>query len=42
MIENIKNNCEVTSVLFPLPSESGNIKYMGYDYELKEIKVNEW
>lgn len=41
MIENIKNNCEVTSVLFPLPSESGNIKYMGYDYELKEIKVNE-
>ena len=41
MIENIKKNCEVNRVQFPIPSENGNIKYMGYNYELKEIKVNE-
>lgn len=41
MIENIKRNCDISRIQFPIPSENGNIKYMGYNYELKEIKVNE-
>ena len=41
MIENIKRNCEISTVNFPIPSDDGKIKYMGYNYELKEIKVNE-
>lgn len=41
MVENIKNNCNVSNVKFPIPKEDGEIRYMGYNYELKEIKINE-
>lgn len=44
IVENIKTNCNVSKVKFPIPCKDGtkdSIKYMGYEYELKEIEINE-
>ena len=40
IVENIKENTESKSVLFPFPTDTtSDIKYMGYDYELREVEM---
>ena len=40
IVENIKENTESKSILFPFPTDiTSDIKYMGYDYELREVEM---
>lgn len=40
IVENIKENTESKSILFPFPTDAtSDIKYMGYNYELREVKI---
>ena len=37
--QNVKNNTKVETILFPLPSNTGDIVYLGNTYELKEVNI---